>query len=105
MTEGRVTTKNTDQRRGYFVLIDPNVVDDLKSINTTSRTEIVDAIKLIKYVKRPFKGDRLIGSQSEYYKHSIGEYVVLYKFSEDGNTMVIIKITQRQNKGFEELFY
>ena len=47
MTEGRVTTKNTDQRRGYFVLIDPNVVDDLKSINTTSRTEVVDALKLI----------------------------------------------------------
>ncbi len=99
MTEGRVTQKYRAER-GYFVLIDPNVVDDLKSINTTSRTEIVDAIKLIKYVKRPFKGDRLIGRQSEYYKHSIGEYVVLYKFSEDGNTMVIIKITQRQNKRF-----
>ncbi len=105
MTESSTSTNNTDQRSGYLVLINPKVIDDLKSINTTARSEIVDAIKLIKYVKRPFKGDRLIESQSEYYKHSIGEYVVLYKFSEDGNTMVIIKITQRQNKGFEDLFY
>ena len=105
MTEGRVTTKNTDQRRGYLILIDPKVVGDLKSINITSRTEIVDAIKLIKYVKRPFNGERLIGRQSEYYKHSIGEYVVLYKFSEDSNTMIIIKITRRKNKGLEDLFY
>ena len=105
MSEGRVTTKNTGQRIGYHVLIAPKVVDDLKSINTNSRTEIVDAIKLIKYVKRPFKGGRLIGRQSEYYKHSVGEYVVMYKFSKDGNTMVIIKITQRQNNGFEDLFF
>ncbi len=105
MSEGRVTTKNTDQRIGYHVLIEPKVVDDLKSINTNSRTEIVDAIKLIKYVKRPFKGGRLIGMQSEYYKHSVGEYVVMYKFTEDGNTMVIIKITQRQNKVLKDLYY
>jgi mRNA-degrading endonuclease RelE of RelBE toxin-antitoxin system len=105
MSEGGVTTKNTGQRIGYHVLIEPKVVDDLKSINTNSRTEIVDALKLIKYVKRPFNGERLIGSQSEYYKHSVGEYVVMYKFSEDGNAMVIIKITQRKSKGFEGLFY
>jgi mRNA-degrading endonuclease RelE of RelBE toxin-antitoxin system len=104
MRESSTTTNNTDQRRGYHVLINPKVTNDLNLIDTTSRTEIIDALKLIKYVKRPFKGDRLI-AQSEYYRHTIGKYVVLYKFSEDGKAMVIIKITQRKNKGFEDLFY
>ena len=104
MSESSATTNNTDQRRGYHVLINPKVTNDLNLIDTTSRTEIIDALKLIKYVKRPFKGDRLI-AQSEYYRHTIGKYVVLYKFSEDGKAIIIIKIKQRKNKGFENLFY
>ena len=105
MIESSTTINNTDQIRGYHVLINPRVKNDLNLIDSTSKIEIIDALKLIKYVKRPFIGDRLIGSQSEYYRHTIGKYVVLYKFSEDGKAIIIIKIKQRKNKGFEDLFY
>lgn len=104
MIESSVNTNNNDQIRGYHVLINPMVKNDINLIGTVSRTKIIDTLKLIKYVKRPFIGDRLIG-QSEYYRHTIGNYVVLYKFSEDGKAIIIIKIKQRKNKGFENLFY
>ena len=105
MNEGAYIGESIDQKAGYRVLLNPMVIEDLKSINNKSREKIITAINFIKYVKRPFIGKKLIGDLSEYYRHTIGKFVVLYKFSESGEELVILKIKENKPTRFKNLFY
>jgi len=105
MNEGAEIGESIDQKAGYRVLFNSMVIEDLKSINDKSREKIITAIKFIKYVKRPFIGKKLIGDLSEYYRHTIGKFVVLYKFSESGEELVILKIKENKPTRFKNLFY
>ena len=103
MNENNKVNKGLEDNRGYNVLINSKVIMDLKSIHPTSRVDITNAIKLIKYVKRPFIGKKIVDELSQYYKHRVGDYVVLYRFSKDKNAIVIIKIKQRISNGLDVL--
>ena len=105
MNEGADIGKSIDKKAGYLVLLNPMVIEDLQSINDKSREKIITAINFIKYVKRPFIGKKLIGDLSEYYRHTIGKFVVLYKFSESGEELVILKIKENKPTRFKNLFY
>lgn len=103
MNKNNKVNKDLEGNRGYHVLINSKVIMDLKSIHLTPKVEIINAIKLIKYVKRPFMGKKIVDKLSQYYKHRVGDYVILYRFSKDKNAIVIIKIKQRISNGLDVL--
>ncbi len=80
----------------YKILIDSKVIKDLKKIDKSWQTKIVDTIKN-KLAKNPYIGKKLIGDLSKYYRLRVGDYRVIYSINEKVVTIEIIKISHRKD--------
>ena len=79
----------------YQLVFDDKVIKDLKGIDKVWQQRIINAIKT-KLVKDPFKGKKLVGELSPYYRFRVGDYRVVYEIVEQEILITVIRIRHRK---------
>jgi len=79
----------------YKLLIDDNVVKDLRKIGCVWRSKILTPIKS-KLIENPCSGKKLVGDLSPYYRLRVGDYRILYETIEN-EVVVVEKVKHRKN--------
>jgi len=80
----------------YRILIDKRVVKDLKKIDKNKRLKIIDAIEN-KIAYDPYKGKRLAGNLSDFWRYRVGDYRIIYLIFEDRVEVEIVKAGHRKD--------
>ncbi len=80
----------------YKLLIDDKVIKDLKKIDSIWQKRILKKIKT-DLVQNPYKGKRLIGDLSPFWRIRVGDYRVIYAIEEEIVTIEVIKIKHRKD--------
>ncbi len=80
----------------YRILIDKRVVKDLKKFDKNNRLKIIDIIEN-KIANDPYKGKRLAGNLSDFWKYRVGDYRIIYLIFDDRVEVEIVKVGYRKN--------
>ncbi len=79
----------------YKVLIDEKVLKDLRKIDKKYREKIIKTIEE-KIAKDPYKGKKLLGDLSDFYRYRVGDYRIIYLIFDDRVEIEIVKVGHRK---------
>lgn len=79
----------------YKLLFDDKVKKDLRKIDKTWQKKILKEIRT-KLIKDPYKGKKLVGELSAFYRLRVGDYRVIYEIVEKEVLVTVIKIKHRK---------
>jgi mRNA interferase RelE/StbE len=80
----------------YKILIDKKVIKDLKRIDKTWQEKIVRTIKN-EIAQDPYRGKKLIGSLSPFWRWRVGDYRIIYTIDDEIVTVEIVKVKHRKS--------
>ena len=80
----------------YKIFFDDKVIKDLKKIDKTWQTKIIQKIETV-LTKNPHNGKKLVGNLSDYYKLRVGNYRIIYKIIDNKVSVEVIKIKHRKD--------
>ena len=80
----------------YKIFFDDKVIKDLKKIDKTWQTKIIQKIETV-LTKNPYNGKKLVGNLSDYYKLRVGNYRIIYKIIDSKVSVEVIKIKHRKD--------
>ena len=79
----------------YKILIDDKVIKDLKKIDKTWQSRILHKIKTV-LAEDPYRGKRLVGNLSPYWRLRVGDYRIIYEIEEERVIVEVIRIKHRK---------
>ncbi|NPA87539.1 MAG: type II toxin-antitoxin system RelE/ParE family toxin [Epsilonproteobacteria bacterium] len=79
----------------YKVKINKQVLKDIKHIDKKYKKKIIETIEE-KIAKEPYKGKKLAGNLSPFYRWRVGDYRIIYSINDDIIEVEIIKVSHRQ---------
>ena len=79
----------------YKILIDDKVIKDLKTIDKTWQKRILHKIETV-LAENPYRGKRLVGDLSPYWRLRVGNYRIIYEIEEECIIVEVIRIKHRK---------
>ncbi len=79
----------------YKIKLNKKVLKDIEKIDKKYRKKIIDVIEN-KIAKEPYKGKRLAGNLSPFYRWRVGNYRIIYHIDDEVIEIEIIKVSHRQ---------